>query len=311
MRPNLAVSVAVALSTLVVSACSPEQPSPWRPMPVQGATEPSEVIAATTPADWQEIAAEDLLVMDLADNSRIVIQLAPEFAPVHVANIRAFARAGWWNDATIYRMQDNYVAQWGNGDAQVPLPTGVERTPPAEYERPLAGLRSVPSPAPDSYAAGTGYASGWPLAWDDLAGTAWLPHCYATVGVGRDLAPDTGTGGELYAVIGHGPRHLDRNIANVGRVVEGMSALSARPRGTGNLGFYQVDRGERPIPIRSIRIAADMPAAQRPRFEYLKTDSAAFGLYLTGRANRGGTFFNRPAGGVDICNAPVPVRRKN
>ena len=64
-----------------------------------------------------------------------------------------------------------------------------------------------------------------------------MPHCYGTVGDGRDLAPDTGTGGELYAVIGHGPRHLDRNIANVGRVIDGMAGLSARPRGTGNLGF--------------------------------------------------------------------------
>jgi peptidylprolyl isomerase len=299
----------IAALLLCTASCSIKAPPAWRPLPIQNATEPSAVIAATTPADWQEIAAEDLLVMDLSDNSRIVIQLAPAFAPVHVANIRAFARAGWWNDATIYRVQDNYVAQWGNGDAEVPLPAGVERTPPAEYDQPLVGWPTMPSLAPDAYAAHSGYASGWPTAWDDAEARIWLPHCYATVGVGRDLAPDTGTGGELYAVIGHAPRHLDRNIANVGRVIEGMSALSARPRGTGNLGFYQVERGETPIPIRAIRVAADLPAGERPRFEMLKTDSEAFRLYLTGRANRGGTFFNRPAGGVDICNAPVPVRR--
>jgi peptidylprolyl isomerase len=224
--------------------------------------------------------------------------------------MRAFARGGWWNNATIYRVQDNYVAQWGNGDAEVPLPQGVVQRPPAEYERPLAGLQVLDIPYPDSYAGTVGYADSWPVAIDRTAGLAWLPHCYGTVGVGRDLAPDTGTGGELYAVIGHGPRHLDRNIANVGRVVEGIALLAARPRGTGNLGFYQADRGEVPIPIRRIRFASDMPAAERPRFEAMRTDTLAFNQYVRGRANRGGTFFNRQAGGVDICNAQVPVRRK-
>lgn len=295
---------------LLASSSCTNQPGQWRPQPVSGATEPSEVIARSTASDWQEIAPEDLLVMDLGDNSRIVIQLAPGFAPVHVANVRAFARGRWWNNATIYRVQDNYVVQWGNGEAEVPLPAGVVRTPPAEYDQPAqrGGVRA--HIAPDSYAASVGFHDGWAIAWDEAEGRRWLVHCYGTVGVGRDLAPDTGTGGELYAVIGHGPRHLDRNIANVGRVVDGMGALAARPRGTGNLGFYQVERGERPIPIARIRVAADMPEAERPRFEVMRTDSEAFGRYLTGRANRGGTFFNRPAGGVDICNAPVPVRRK-
>ena len=309
MRLTTAAACCLVLATSV--SCVPQRPERWRPVPVQGAKEPSEVIAQSTPADWMPIRDEDLLVMDLADRSRIIIQLAPDFAPVHVANIRAFARGGWWNDATIYRVQDNYVVQWGNGDAEVPLPAGVVRTPPAEYDRDYGLAGPVrPHLAPDSYAPYVGYWNGWPVAWDDREGRAWLPHCYATVGVGRDLAPDTGTGGELYAVIGHAPRHLDRNIANVGRVIEGMGALAARPRGTGNLGFYEAERGERPIPIRSIRIASDMPEAERPRFETMSTDSEAFGRYLTGRANRGGTFFNRPAGGVDICNAPVPVRRR-
>jgi peptidylprolyl isomerase len=53
-----------------------------------------------------------------------------------------------------------------------------------------------------------------------------------------------------------------------------------------------------------------MPAAERPRFEHMRTDTATFRAYVRGRANRGGTFFNVPAGGVDICNAPVPVRRR-
>lgn len=302
--------LALLLGSLLATVGCQAREEPWRPKPVAGAREPSQVISESAAADWVEIAPENLLVMDVAGGGTVVIQLAPEFAPVHVANVRAFARGGWWDSATIYRVQDNYVAQWGSGDAKGTLPAGVVRRPPAEYERKLDGLAIRPLGFPDPYAAMTGHVGGWPVAYDPTAGVAWLPHCYASVGAGRDLAPDTGTGGELYAVIGHAPRHLDRNIAGIGRVIEGIASLSARPRGTGNLGFYQQDRGETPVPIERVRLAADLPAAARPRFEMMRTDTPAFAAYVTGRANRGGAFFTRPAGGVDVCNAPVPVRRK-
>ena len=92
--------------------------------------------------------------------------------------------------------------------------------------------RSSRSASPDPYAPAAGFADGWPVGYSPKAGWATLAHCYGSVGVGRDLAPDTGTGGELYAVIGHGPRQLDRNIALVGRVVEGIDRFSTLPRGT-------------------------------------------------------------------------------
>ena len=306
----------IAAATLcMLAASAAAQPSAWRPAPVANATEPSEVVAASVAADWRPIDPENLVVMELAgangaSGGEVIVELAPHFAPVHIANMRRFARAGWWNNATIYRVQDNYVAQWGNGDAEVALPEGVVAQPAPEYERPLAGLAIRPLGYPDSYAPLAGHVDGWPVGYDPRRRTAWLPHCYGAVGVGRDLAPSTGTGGELYAVIGHAPRHLDRNIASVGRVVEGMALLAARPRGTGALGFYQADRGEVPIPIARIRLAADIPAAERPQFEVMRTDSRAFAAYVTGRANRGGTFFQVPAGGVDLCNVNVPVRRK-
>lgn len=299
----------VSMAAVALAAPAIAQPAAWTPRPVTGATEPSEVIANSQPSDWRAIDPENLLVMELAGGGTVVVELAPAFAPVHVANMRLFARAGWWNAATIYRMQDNYVAQWGNGDAEVALPQGVVAQPPAEYERATAGLRIRPLGFPDSYAPLAGHADGWPVGYDPERNMAWLAHCYGAVGVGRDLAPSTGTGGELYAVIGHAPRHLDRNIAIVGRVIEGMALLSARPRGTGALGFYQADRGETPIPIARVRLAADISEAERPRFEALKSDTETFTRFVTGRANRGGEFFQVPAGGVDLCNVNVPVRR--
>jgi peptidylprolyl isomerase len=269
---------------------------------------PNDIVVKAPASAWKTIDPDDLLVMDLANGGRIVIQLAPRFAPVHVANIRALARGNYWAGATIYRVQDNYVAQWGLNDGDKALPAGVVAKPPAEYTRAVKGLAITPVGSPDPYAAGAGFVNGWPVAFDRKAGWADLTHCYGTVGVGRDLSPDTGMGGELYAVIGQAPRQLERNIAIVGRVVEVIERLSTLPRGTEALGFYK-DKAQY-VPIATIRLASDIPAADRPSFEAMDTASASFRSYLKVRANRHDDFYNRPVGGVDECNVQVPVRRK-
>lgn len=268
---------------------------------------PNDIVAAAPRSAWRPIAPDDLVLVDLEGGARVIIQLAPTFAPVHVANIRLLAKSTYWQGAAVYRVQDNYVAQWGIGDVERPIPVGVIATPPAEYTRSLKGLAIRPMADRDAYAAKIGHTLGWPIAYDPRTGRANLTHCYATVGVARDLAPDTGSGGELYAIIGHAPRQLDRNIAIVGRVIEGIEALSALPRGTEALGFYKDGLGVRPIS--RIRLVSSLAATERPSFEYLSETSASFGQYLRLRANRQDDFYRTAAGGVDLCNAPVPVRR--
>ena len=269
---------------------------------------PTDVVSAAPPGAWKAIPADDLLVVDLKNGGRVVVQLAPAFTPVHVANVQALARANYWADATVYRVQDNYVAQWGNNDSEKPWPQGVTAKPPAEYWRSLTGLAITPLGSPDPYAPAAGFADGWPLSYNSTAGWAALAHCYGTVGVGRGLDPDTGTGGELYAVIGHAPRHMDRNLAVVGRVIEGIDRLSSLPRGTEALGFYK-DKAQY-VPITALRLASQIAPAERPAFEYLDTSSQSFADYLRIRANRNDDFYKQPAGGVDLCNVQVPVRRK-
>jgi peptidylprolyl isomerase len=293
MKPNFLLSAAL----LIGAAPAPEK-----------LQTPTDIVAAAPAAAWKTIDPDKLIVMDLAGGGRVVIQLAPEFAPVHVANIQALARSGYWDGATIYRVQDNYVAQWGLNDSGKPWPAGVAPKPPAEYTRALKGLSVTPLGSPDAYAPGAGFADGWPIAYDSKAGWANLAHCYGSVGVGRDLSPDTGTGGELYAVIGNAPRQLDRVIAVVGRVVDGIDRLSSLPRGTEALGFYK-DKAQY-VPVARIRLASDMLAAERPAYEYLDSASPSFARYLHVRANRHDDFYIRPAGGVDLCNVQVPVRKK-
>ncbi len=323
-----------ALLTLCAAAPAPA------PVP---ALAPVEIIAAAPAADWAAIAPTDLLVMDLTPDAkgaarRVVIQLLPApFSQGWIGNIRKLAAAKWWDHTSVNRVQDGYVVQWGDPDGEdkakaKQLPAGLLVVPESEYvtqaDHILMGtypVVHVPDvrliSGGDIYAPFTGFAWGWPLgllrnhgkfSQKDLrrdpnsnVSSAWPVHCYGTVGVGRDYPPDTGSGAELYAVIGHAPRQLDRNIAVVGRVIEGMEHLSSLQRGTGDIGFYKT--AEERTPITAIRNGPDV--SDLPRYEYLSTESASFARYADARANRRDAFYIRPAGGVDICNVPVPVRR--
>lgn len=267
---------------------------------------PSQIAAAAPAGDWDDVAPENLLVMDLADGGRVVIELAPAFAPVHVGNIRALARAGWFDGAGINRVQDNYVVQWGGATQHKPMPPGMAPEPPAEYDRSLAGSGFAAIPYRDSYADRVGHAGNWPAASDGRR--TWLVHCYGSVGVGRDVNPDTGTGAELYAVIGQPPRHLDRNIAVAGRVLSGMEALSVLPRGRDAMGFHADPKQY--VRIARIRLASEMPVGERPAFQVMRPGTASFAAWVRARANRQDEFFLRPAGAVDICNAQPPVRSR-
>jgi cyclophilin family peptidyl-prolyl cis-trans isomerase len=284
---------------------------------------PSEIVAAAKADEWVAIESSDLMIMDLAPDSkgkprRVVIQLIPEpFSQGWVGNIRKLAVAKFWDGTSINRVQDNYVVQWGDATEKKALPEGLRVMVADDYVfqtinligRPAPRLRSErtwqESLTVDAYAARTAFENGWPVGVGKSAGM-WPVHCYGMVGVGRNLSPDTGTGAELYTVIGHAPRHLDRNIALIGRVIEGIEHLSSLPRGTGALGFYEKE--EERVPILSVRLGND--AKDVPAFEYLDTDSASFAAYADARANRRDPFFNVPAGGADICNIPVPIRRK-
>ena len=269
----------------------------------------AQILARAPAADWRTLDPAHLLVMRLPQG-RVVIELAPVFAPAHAADIEALARAHYWDGLAITRVQDDFVAQWGDPAADTArrraLPAGLSRALPAEYTRALAGLHFTRLPDGDVYAPAVGFADGFPVGADPANGRAWLLHCYGMVGVGRDNPPDTGNGTELYAVIGQAPRQLDRNIALVGRVVQGMDLLSSLPRGHGPLGFYRT--AARRTRILSVRIASTLPAAQQPHLQALRTRSAAFAALLAERRDRANPWFVYRPGKVSVCNVPLPVR---
>lgn len=288
-----------ALPFLAIAATSPAQE--------RQKMSPSQIVAAAPAEDWVEIPADDILVLELEGDRTVYFQLAPHAAPQHVQNIRALAASDYWDGASVYRVQDNFVAQFGLRDIERELPEEVIARPEAEYVFPGEGLDMRRLGYPDPYSLMAGFSGGWPTAlYAD--GTASLTHCYGTLGAGRELSPSTGDSTELYVIIGHAPRHLDRNIAIVGRAIEGIEHLSSLERGSdGPLGMYAQDQVA--TPILSYTIASTMPEEVRPRFEYLSENSEAFAAYVDRWANRYDDFYEVSAGGMALCHAPVPIRR--
>jgi peptidylprolyl isomerase len=264
----------------------------------------ADVLAASKPADWRRPDPANTLYLELA-SGRVVIELAPQFAPRHVENIRTLVHEGYFDGLSINRSQDNFVVQWGDPDGKKPLGSGKKKLT-AEFTRPAQGLEFVALPDPDTYAPQTGFVSGFPAARNEKRDTAWLVHCYGVLGAGRDNEADSGGGTELYVVTGHAPRQLDRNITVVGRVLKGMELLSTLARGTAALGMY--DKAEQFVPIKSIRIAAEVPAAERTNIEVLRTDTSTFTDLIESRRNRRDEWYKVPAGRIDVCNVPLPVK---
>lgn len=290
--------VGLLAAGLMAACASTEAPAEQAPVRSLG-----EILEQSPASDWRTVDQTNLLYMQLPQG-RVIIELAADYTPLHTANIQALARAHYWDGAQIVRSQENYVVQWGRDEAD-PRPTGEATTTLApEFDRARSGVEITRLPDPDSYAREVGFATGFPVASN--GSRTWMAHCYGMVGAGRGDTAESGSGAELYVVIGHAPRHLDRNIATIGRVLQGMELLSVMPRGTGPLGFYETP-AERTT-ITSVRLGSDLPAGERVNLETLRTDSATFRDVIDSRRFRRESWFLDPVGHINLCNVPLPVR---
>lgn len=297
LRTTLLASAVALAAALPLSAA---EPAKYRSA--------QEILDASPAGDWRTLDPANTLYMEL-EGGRVIIELAPAFAPEHVGNIRTLAHEGFWNGLNIYRSQDNWVVQFGDPteDEAKRKSIGTAKAKlPAEFERKADGLRFDRLPDADGWAPQVGFVDGFQAGRDPATGQAWMAHCYGTLGAGRDTAPDSSNATELYVVIGQSPRQLDRNITVVGRVVKGMELLSVIKRGPDPMGMY--DKPADYTPIKAIRLASDVPEAERTALQLLRTDSKTFAEATEARRNRRDAWYVRPAGHIDLCNVPLPVR---
>lgn len=299
--PSLALAAAALLASPFAMAGQDQDDTPST----------KTILAASSASEWRTLDPANTLYMTLPHHRRVIIELAPAWAPEHVANIKTLVRDHYFDHTSVYRVQDNFVAQWGDPDGDNPKKAksmGKAKTSlPPEFTRVVdSSLDIKPLPDGDLYAPKVGFSHGLPMAWNPKTNKAWLVQCYGMVGVARDVDPTSGNGNTLYVPIGQAPRQIDHQLAVVGRVVEGMQWLSSLPRGPEPMGVYK--NPAKRTPILSVRLGSELPKSQRVKLEVLRTDSKTFERLIEAKRNRHDAFYTEPVGHVGICNMPLPVR---
>jgi peptidylprolyl isomerase len=257
--------------------------------------------------EWREVEAENLVVMDLS-YGRVLLELAPDFAPKHAERFRALVRAKFYDGQSFYRVIDGFVAQGGIGEGD---DKKTPEWPPlkAEFERPINDdVTFTKLGSPDLFADEVGHVDGFPVGRDWKDGRMWILHCPGTLAMARDNDPDTG-GTEFYVPIGHGPRRLDRNLTAFGRVLDGMQYLQKLNRGDPKVESGVIQDASKRDPIVRMQMAADMPRGERPRIQVVDTRSKGFAAYKEQRRNPAPDFYKKVSPNLDICafNAQVQV----
>ncbi len=269
------------------------------------------------PEAFRTVDPDNLVLIDTR-YGQVAVELAPEFAPNHVARLKALIRAHFYDGLAFYRVIDGFVAQGGIGEGTASTkdhPTEAKalgQWPPlkAEFDRKLAPTpKFTPLGNKDLMAPLVGFENGFPVARDPKAKREWLIHCPGTFAFARDNDPDTATT-EFYIVIGHAPRRLDRDLTAFGRVLSGMEYLQKLERGDPEVDSGVIADVTKRDPIVKMQLASDLPPDQRPGFQVIRTDSKTFAAAVKARRYPTSPFyFRKPPPVLDICGMPIQVKR--
>ena len=281
-------------------------------------------VAAASAADgpppeaFRTVDPENLVLID-TKYGQVAVELAPEFAPKHTARLKALIRAKFYDGLSFYRVIDGFVAQGGIGEGTASTkdhPKEAEdldkKWPKlkAEFDRDFAPTPAfTPLGNADLMAPEVGFEDGFPVARSPDERKEWLIHCPGTFAFARDNDPDTAST-EFYIVIGHAPRRLDRDLTAFGRVLSGMQYLQKLQRGDPDVDSGVIADLPSRDPIIRMRIAADIPATERPSFQVIRTESKWFADAVELRRHPTSPFyFRKPPPVLDICGVPVMVKR--
>jgi peptidylprolyl isomerase len=271
--------------------------------------------AMPPPQAWRQVDPDNLVLID-TKYGEIMVELAPEFAPKHVARLRALVRAKFYDGQSFYRVIDGFVAQGGVGEdtasTQVRDAQLEKKWPKlkAEFDRPIANdVVFTPLGNPDLFAPEVGYVNGFPVGRDPGDKRTWIIHCPGTFAFARDNDNDSATT-EFYIVIGEAPRRLDRNLTAFGRVIDGLQYAQKLERGDPDVDSGVIQDVAKRDPIIRMRLASDMSEKERPNFQVLRTDSPAFADSKDKRRHPAPEFYHRPPlANLDVCAVPVTVRK--
>lgn len=304
---------ALVLSTsLMTSACSAQEPAEDTPHPVP-ATSTVEAAAGFTAPDeaWRDLDPENTLYID-TQHGRMIVELFPEIAPKHVAQIKTLTRQKFYDYITFHRVIDGFMNQTGDpkgdgtGDSSLPdleAEFSFRRAPSMPVT--LIGARPIDPRNPNAGEVGVGFYKGLPIASQPAAGamatkdgkvSAWGLHCKGVTSMARAQDPNSANS-QFFLMRGRSD-NLNTAYSIWGNTVWGRETLTKIKEGTvGETDNFTPDRMDK------VQVAADVPEAERVPVQVVRTDSPAFKNYLRSLKKDDGTY-------PDICDVEVPARLK-
>jgi len=251
---------------------------------------------APAASDWRSVDAENTLVIDTS-KGRVIVELAPKLAPVHVQRIKELTREGFYNGLKFHRVIDTFMAQTGD-----PLGTGEggstkpNLTAEFTFRRSAEdGFTRVNRPA----GAELGFMGSMPIATqpDDIMmmtadGKAggWGLFCPGVLGMARGEDPNSAN--SQFFLMRQAYPALDKRYTALGRVVSGLPVVRAI-----KVGEPVVD----PDIMIKVQVLADIPAPDRPKVQVLNVATA----YFTAMAER-----MKAQKGADfsVCDLELPAQ---
>lgn len=312
MMTRITVAV-LAAGFLFTTACSAEDRAAKEQQPVQNA--PAVVAApavsynlpATTDADWRELDLENTLYIKTKYGT-FVVEMMPEFAPKHVAQIKTLARQGFYDNITFHRVIKNFMNQTGDprgdgtGDSALPDIEGEFTFKRSASTMPLTMVSREMSAAGE---VGTGFYKAMPVATKSDAASfmmkdgkveAWGLHCKGVTSMARGTPVNSAN--SQFFLMRHEYKSLDMKYTIWGTTVWGREGLTKIKIGTA---------GETPnfVPdeLISMKVAADVPAGEQIPVQILRTNSDAFKAYVE-------TLKSSTGKAPNVCDVEVPTRLK-
>ncbi|MEM1148948.1 MAG: peptidylprolyl isomerase [Pseudomonadota bacterium] len=257
-----------------------------------GASLPSVAEVRADTENWRAVDPENLIVFETS-KGQVLIEVLPEVAPAHAEQFVAIVRSGDYDGTFFHRVIDGFMAQGGDIQAVKGRDSGRDNIPgeftfrrnPAEMPLDPIGLRD---------AATNGYYKGFPMRtqafWlaemsKDGFVESHIPHCPGVVSTARTDDPNSAN--SQFFLMRDTAAHLDKQYTAWGRIVSGQDVVLALKIG---------EPPANPDVLRSARMAADLPEAQRPSVWVQRTDGPDFAETLASHAE---------ADDWNVCNFPA------
>lgn len=248
---------------------------------------------------WRTVDADNLMLIDTAYGV-IGVELFPEIAPNHVAQVKALVRDGFYDNVVFHRVIEGFMNQTGDGSNG----NGTGDSEMADIEAEFTFRRGAEMPVTVVSSRGgeqqqisTGFYKSLPVASQpinqailtkDGKVAAFGLHCPGVTSMARTNDPNSAN--SQFFLMRDQAEHLDMQYSIWGSTVSGREHLTKFKVGVvGEDGFV-------PDQMNTVRIAADLPETERPTVQVLDTASDSFSTWLETQSYE------------DVCELDLPSR---